>query len=123
MKRTVAKARITKDTTPHMLRHSSATGMLEAGVDLLTISKLLGFFDGSKSEDTATTGLSTEESESSHGPKCPNCEKEMTCESNTARPSWRQIFDRDLYRAPNTYSPVFLFSYHPHLPPAPDPFG
>jgi hypothetical protein len=38
----VAKAGITKATTPHSLRHSYATGMLEAGVDLLTISKLLG---------------------------------------------------------------------------------
>lgn len=39
----VAKARITKpDVTPHTLRHSWATGMLEAGVDLLTISKLMG---------------------------------------------------------------------------------
>jgi site-specific recombinase XerD len=39
----VAKAGITKHpTTPHTLRHSYATGMLEAGVDLLTISKLLG---------------------------------------------------------------------------------
>ena len=38
----VAQAGITKQTTPHTLRHSYATGMLEAGVDLLTISKLLG---------------------------------------------------------------------------------
>jgi integrase len=38
----VAKAGINKDVTPHTLRHSYATGMLEAGVDLLTISKLLG---------------------------------------------------------------------------------
>jgi integrase len=37
-----AKAGITKNVTPHTLRHSYATGMLEAGVDLLTISKLLG---------------------------------------------------------------------------------
>jgi len=38
----VAKAGIIKEVTPHTLRHSYATSMLEAGVDLLTISKLLG---------------------------------------------------------------------------------
>jgi site-specific recombinase XerD len=38
----VAKAGINKAVTPHTLRHSYATSMLEAGVDLLTISKLLG---------------------------------------------------------------------------------
>jgi integrase/recombinase XerD len=39
----VVKARIIKPKiTPHTLRHSYATGMLEAGVDILTISKLLG---------------------------------------------------------------------------------
>ena len=38
----LARAQINKPATPHTMRHTFATSMLEAGVDLLTISKLLG---------------------------------------------------------------------------------
>lgn len=37
-----AQARINKSVTSHTLRHSYATGLLEAGVDLMVISRLLG---------------------------------------------------------------------------------
>ena len=37
-----AQAKINKHVTPHTMRHSYATGLLEAGVDLMAISKLLG---------------------------------------------------------------------------------
>lgn len=42
MKLGLAQAGIKKAASPHTLRHSWATSMLEAGVDLLTISKILG---------------------------------------------------------------------------------
>ena len=42
IKAAAVKAAIKKRVYPHILRHSYATGLLESGVDLLTISRLLG---------------------------------------------------------------------------------
>lgn len=42
LKKSTARAKIAKSVTPHVMRHSYATGLLEAGVDILTISRLLG---------------------------------------------------------------------------------
>lgn len=42
IKLAAAQARMSKNVTSHTLRHSYATGLLDAGVDLMVISRLLG---------------------------------------------------------------------------------
>jgi hypothetical protein len=39
-------------------------------------------------------------------PTCARCEIPMVCIEQQARPSWKQVFERDIYADPTLYSPM-----------------
>ena len=58
-------------------------------------------------------------------PKCPRCDIEMVCIQDQQRPSWREVFEREIYADPAIYSPMHYghstgFAGFPPFPHEPD---
>lgn len=74
--RTAEKAALERHVTPHMLRHSTATHLLEAGVDIRHVQKLLGH------NSISTTEIYTQVSD--------NSLKEVICKGHPRRKVLRE---------------------------------
>jgi hypothetical protein len=58
-------------------------------------------------QDTSVSSDVGPEDAQPSGPKCPHCEIAMECVREHSRPSWKQVFERDIYADPSLYSPMF----------------
>ena len=68
---------------------------------------LLGITD----DDDPTNSSDPTESPEPSLPTCVRCKIPMVCIEQQSRPSWKQIFERDIYADPALYSPM----HHIHL--------
>ena len=56
-------------------------------------------------------------------PTCPRCEIAMICVEQQRRPSWKEIFDREIYSDPAIYSPMHHSRYTGFLAFPHEPYG
>ena len=61
---------------------------------------------GITGDDDPTDSNDPTESPEPSLPTCPRCEIPMVCLEQKPRPSWKQIFQRDIYADPAIYSPM-----------------
>jgi len=66
--------------------------------------ELLGLSDQADDHITAPESESADASNPDSHRKCPHCDSHLILIHNERRPSWRKIFEQDIYRL-NIYSP------------------
>ncbi len=56
-------------------------------------------------ENTTVTD-SNQTKQADNQPQCPHCQVPMECTFKARRPSWKQVFDVEVYRSPDIYCPL-----------------
>ncbi len=56
-------------------------------------------------QDRSTPQIDAQATSQSTQPQCPNCKVELTCTFKVRRPSWKQVFEVDVYRQ-SVYCPL-----------------
>lgn len=100
-KSAAARAQIHRNITPHTMRHSFATHLLEAGVDLLAISRLLGH----SSFSTTMKYLHV---------------RQLHLHSVPSPADWLPVRQLPGWAIPNSVDPMRRLEHHPQPKPADD---